>query len=358
MSEGNQRGHRGFLNEEVIPSAKRLFDKDRNLEIYFLDSGRATNHMGTIVYINGINTPTVSVPHVYHNFLKFGYRVIMIDNRDSGQSITYEPSGGSPDKGNKKEALKSKEDEMVGSYFLRNMLKGILQIFVNINEYSLHDMVHDIEFVIEHSLLPKETFFIVGHSMGGLITQEFCNVSFLESRVQGVVLLSSPSITSRRTIRDVPDLGIFARFAMNIINVKFIPHSKEEQERIINSIYRHQMSQNASDEEVDNTVTLSYYAKAQHQREGGVLRQLGAILKGISDIDIYYPRNLPTLIMHGSDDNLVPPRFAQDLHSRIPGSKLVFLEGVKHGFSASDFEIMVKFYIHPFFQQCRQQKRN
>jgi 3-oxoadipate enol-lactonase len=38
----------------------------------------------------------------------------------------------------------------------------------------------------------------------------------------------------------------------------------------------------------------------------------------------------PTLVVHGSDDIMVPPSFGQDLASRIPGSELFLVKGAGH----------------------------
>lgn len=39
---------------------------------------------------------------------------------------------------------------------------------------------------------------------------------------------------------------------------------------------------------------------------------------------------VPTLILHGAQDQLVPPRFAQEAHQKIEGSQLVMLENAGH----------------------------
>ncbi|MGE4032398.1 MAG: alpha/beta fold hydrolase, partial [Thermoleophilia bacterium] len=39
---------------------------------------------------------------------------------------------------------------------------------------------------------------------------------------------------------------------------------------------------------------------------------------------------IPTLILHGADDARSPRAVAEDLHRRIPGSRLILLDGVGH----------------------------
>lgn len=38
----------------------------------------------------------------------------------------------------------------------------------------------------------------------------------------------------------------------------------------------------------------------------------------------------PVLVIHGTEDEVVPPRFAQDLARRIPGSRLYWIDGAGH----------------------------
>ncbi|NVM37809.1 MAG: alpha/beta hydrolase, partial [Candidatus Lokiarchaeota archaeon] len=40
--------------------------------------------------------------------------------------------------------------------------------------------------------------------------------------------------------------------------------------------------------------------------------------------------NVPTLILHGKEDVVVPPENAEILAKRIPGAKLVMLDNVAH----------------------------
>jgi pimeloyl-ACP methyl ester carboxylesterase len=42
--------------------------------------------------------------------------------------------------------------------------------------------------------------------------------------------------------------------------------------------------------------------------------------------------HVPTLIIHGKNDPLIPPRRAEQLHRGIAGSKLLILEEMGHNF--------------------------
>ena len=66
----------------------------------------------------------------------------------------------------------------------------------------------------------------------------------------------------------------------------------------------------------------------------GWLYQLGA-LAGWSSVAMLPLLDMPTLVMAGDDDQVVPPVNAQFLHSLIPGSRLKMFEGGGHLFMLS-----------------------
>ncbi|HLF70166.1 MAG TPA: alpha/beta hydrolase, partial [Actinomycetota bacterium] len=72
---------------------------------------------------------------------------------------------------------------------------------------------------------------------------------------------------------------------------------------------------------------------ARRDDEGSTLqqvnRQWGAILS-FSSWDRLSEIQVPTLVVHGADDALVPHGNGVNLAARIPGAELVTLEGVGH----------------------------
>jgi len=59
--------------------------------------------------------------------------------------------------------------------------------------------------------------------------------------------------------------------------------------------------------------------------------------------------HLPTQITVGSEDNVTPPRYSEDLHAQIPGSELVVFPGAPHRtlkFARDEFNrITLKFLL-------------
>jgi class 3 adenylate cyclase len=68
-------------------------------------------------------------------------------------------------------------------------------------------------------------------------------------------------------------------------------------------------------------------------RYGASPGMLEALLRMNKDIDIRHVLpavRVPTLVIHGADDEIVPPDAARDLAGRIPGARYVELAGVGH----------------------------
>jgi pimeloyl-ACP methyl ester carboxylesterase len=76
-------------------------------------------------------------------------------------------------------------------------------------------------------------------------------------------------------------------------------------------------------DQVTRDVDRSYYPH-------GLRRQLLAILASGSRVPILGQITVPTLILHGAEDPLVPVAAANDLHQRIRGSRLEIFAGMGH----------------------------
>ncbi len=79
---------------------------------------------------------------------------------------------------------------------------------------------------------------------------------------------------------------------------------------------------------------------------GAYVRQVGAIL-GFDSFDRMARIAVPTLVVTGDRDILIPPENSEILVQRIPGARLVFLGGCGHGFMAQVpdrvFEVLREF---------------
>jgi pimeloyl-ACP methyl ester carboxylesterase len=62
----------------------------------------------------------------------------------------------------------------------------------------------------------------------------------------------------------------------------------------------------------------------------GITRQLAALMAAASTKKQLKPLRVPSLIIHGSDDPLIPVECAIDIANTIPGAQLLIIEGMGH----------------------------
>ena len=60
------------------------------------------------------------------------------------------------------------------------------------------------------------------------------------------------------------------------------------------------------------------------------LRQLAAVLAHGSRVDALRKLDIPTLVIHGNDDPLVPVEGGRDTAASIPGAELLLIDGMGH----------------------------
>ena len=219
-----------------------------------------------------------------------GFYVIRYDNRDSGLSTKMEAAGPA---------------DVLGAY------GG------NPNPaYTLDDLADDAVGVLDALGIPAAH--IVGASMGGFIAQLVAinhpdRVLSLTSIMSGpggedavpptpeasVVLVQAPGPTRDERIA----LGVVAR---RVLAGEGNPFDEEEEKRRAERLY-----------------DRSYYPL-------GFGRQLVAILAAKSRVHALAEVKVPTLVVHGIDDPLVPLENGRRVASAVPGARLLELEGMGH----------------------------
>jgi 3-oxoadipate enol-lactonase len=183
-------------------------------------------------------------------------------------------------------------------------------------EYTISDMADDVASVLHH--LGGGAAFIVGVSMGGFIAQHLALRH--PALVNKLVLVATSAGGARHTppqpevaallVRD-PNEDVETRVRRSyavITGPGFAESHPEDVARAIEHGYRFQMSLAAYQRQL-RAATL-------HIQDGTGAR-LGEI-------------RVPTLIVHGDCDPLVPPVNAHALAAAIPGARLVLLRGVGH----------------------------
>ncbi len=228
-------------------------------------------------------------------FAKNGYFVIRFDNRDAGLSTKFEEAG-IPD--------------------FPAAIKALMEGKPVESAYSLDDMADDAVGLL--NALGIEKAHICGASMGGMIAQV---ISYRHPKH----VLSLTSIMSTTGNPDLPQ-GEPETIAT------VIAPAPEEREAYIEhnmNIWRRLWSPGFPFEEkrartfIEKSYDRSYYPQ-------GMARQNIAILVNGDRRPSLSTIKVPTLVIHGADDPLIPVEGGKNTARVIPGARLFIINGMGH----------------------------
>jgi pimeloyl-ACP methyl ester carboxylesterase len=224
-----------------------------------------------------------------------GHYVIRFDNRDCGLSSKLSEAG-TPDIGQ----------------FIEKQMKGEKIT----PPYTFEDMAADAVGLLD--ALSIKAAHICGFSMGGMIAQTIA----INYPTRALSLISIYSHTGN------PGLPPPKPEAAEIL---FTPPPAERQAYIayILEVY-HTFSGSGFpvDEEWIRNIAAQAYDRAFCPQ--GVVRQFAAIITQKNRKMELGSLTVPTLVIHGSDDPLVPLEGGQETAAAIPGAELVIIEGMGH----------------------------
>lgn len=250
-----------------------------------------------VLLIMGLGMQLIAWPPDFVKALvEAGYRVIRHDNRDVGLSQHFDEAG------------------------VPNLMWSILKHRMHLPVrpvYTLGDMANDALGVLDSLQVRKAH--VVGVSMGGMIAQRLALAAPMrllsltsimsssgarglpEARPEVVkVLLSRPKSSAPNDVADY-----FVNFLRIIGSPGFPMTEAQMRERILAGVAR------------------SYHPQ-------GAARQTQAIVADSARAALLGRIQSPTLVIHGRQDALVPFACGEDTARRIPGSKLVAIDGMGH----------------------------
>jgi 3-oxoadipate enol-lactonase len=189
--------------------------------------------------------------------------------------------------------------------------RGVGQSDVPPGVYSIALMAADAAAVLDAAKL--ESAHVFGVSMGGMIAQEFALQH--PSRVRSLILGCTAAGGPHAVQAEPAALQTLMRRDLT---------PEQSKEAIIPFIYDSGTPRERIDE--DMAIRMKWYPTAQ-----GYAGQLQGIFgweaySRISQITV------PTLVLHGETDRLVPPANSRLIAERIPGSKLVLIPHASHIF--------------------------
>jgi pimeloyl-ACP methyl ester carboxylesterase len=257
------------------------------------DTGRGK----PLLLLMGLGMQLVSWPEeLVNGLVARGYRVIRIDNRDSGLSQGF--------------------DHLGKANLLIATIRYLLGMRI-VAPYSLADMARDALGVLD--ALGIDGVDVCGASMGGMIAQHMATLQ--PGRVQRLTLMMTTSGS-----RSLPQPSSRVRSAL-----LSRPSSRDPDaivaylERLFALIGSPQFQ---TDPELFRARLSAVVARAW--RPSGVGRQLLAVAADGDRTPMLGKITSPTHIVHGAADPLVPVAAAHQLHRKIRGSTLEIIDGMGH----------------------------
>jgi pimeloyl-ACP methyl ester carboxylesterase len=251
-----------------------------------------------VLLIMGLGTQMIGWSSEFcESLAAHGHYVIRFDNRDVG--------------------LSAKFDGVRAPGRLRYVLHRIFGLPLGA-PYSLEDMASDAACVLD--ALGITAAHVVGASMGGMIAQ-LMSVRYPQRVKTLTSIMSTSGAAGLPRARDDimqhvfvnrPDTGDIDAMlehmlkTMHLISSPAFPRSESEWRELLSEILRR-----------------SFYPQ-------GFRRQLAAIVEDGSRVERLRTIDKPTLVIHGSEDPLIPVECGIDTARHIEGARLEIIEGMGH----------------------------
>jgi proline iminopeptidase len=243
-----------------------------------------------VILVRGQGTQLVHWPEeFYDSFAADGFRTIRFDNRDTGLSSKFDRIGG---------------EKLAAMWHQATAGKAFNP------PYTLEDMALDVIGLMDGLEIDKAH--IVGISMGGVISQ------LLAARY-GTRILSLTSIMSAS--RNI-DPALLAELWLD-------PKSRTEvMEEWVAYMHTYGSKAYLDDDEFYRQQAGTAYDRCYAPE--GANRQILAICAMKNLQDIIKTVSVPTLVVHGADDSLIPPEAGRQTAELIPGAKFKLVDGMGH----------------------------
>ncbi|MCP4749412.1 MAG: alpha/beta fold hydrolase [Proteobacteria bacterium] len=266
------------------------------ITIEYVEKGNSSDP--AIILIRGLGTQLIDWPTGLMNGLADnGFRVVCLDNRDAGLSSKIE-SGGIPDVMGA--VAKSMHGELIDA------------------PYTLDDMALDV--IGLQDALGISSAHVFGISMGGMIVQVLAAKH--KDRIRSLISVMSSS--------GKPGLPQGKPEAMQALFES--PPNPEDRESVIAHETETQLVYGSpgypESEAVRRKIATARYDRCHYP--AGQARQTVAVLASGSRVDLLKTISVPSLVIHGADDPLVPLEAGRDTAANIPGASLEIIEGMGH----------------------------
>ena len=253
-----------------------------------------------IVLLMGLGLPGQAWPMTLLSYLlQEGFQIIIPDNRDCGDSFRFP-------------AEKAVTEKEVGKAIMRAL--AFMPVSGN---YALEDMALDVEKLLNELQIRRAH--VVGISMGGMIAQVLATQC--PNRVASIVTIASASGN--------PKTGLGNLKAIQAL----IARPKERTPEAVRAYFENVFYTLAGSDYKPEVGEMRFLLNAVdriHYDAEGAYRQLLAILMSGNRAKQLRRLHVPTLVIHGTDDPLLPFEAGKELADLIPGARLESINGMGH----------------------------
>ncbi|UIP24480.1 esterase EstB [Acinetobacter towneri] len=269
-----------------------------------------------ILLIMGLGAQMLYWPDFFcKSLIDQGYRVIRYDNRDIGLSSKIRHKG-----------PRLNTYKMMGRFSLGLQNQGA--------PYNLYDMAEDAALLLERLGIEKTD--VIGASMGGMIAQILA--AKYSDRVNNLGLLF--------TSNNQPFLP--PPFPKQLFSLLERPKSQDENGIVDHSLKLFKVIGSPG---YVNQLEAMQTARKLYQRSyypAGVLQQFLAILCTGSLLQLDKQIQQPTLVVHGSQDRLLPPGHGKAVAKAIPSAKFELIKGMGHDIPPHFIPHLSELFAHHF----------
>ena len=285
------------------------YGNNKGVDIYYVDYGPADNE--PILLVQGLGGQLTFWPDELIKLLQNnGFRPIVYDNRDVGLSDGFEEYG--------------------RPNFIWNYIKFYTGLPLK-SVYSLADMADDGIAVLDDLELTQSH--LLAMSMGGMITQRM--VVDNSERFKSYVLIASMART--------PDLQTGPKGELKRLIEDRSFREQTIEERLDRSLKMYKIlgtpGTEIDEEEFKKNALLNI---KRSSNESGFTRQLIAILADKDRYDEVRNINIPTLVIHGRLDPLIPFEEGKKTAEMIPDSQFLPVDIMSHLIDEPVLEIIEK----------------
>jgi pimeloyl-ACP methyl ester carboxylesterase len=278
------------------------------IEIEYESFGRESDPL--VLLIMGFGAQLIFWPEALCEGLAAkGFRVVRFDNRDIGKS-THLAGLAAPDTPALMAAVMAGKQPAV--------------------PYSLDDMADDAVGLMD--ALGVARAHIVGASMGGMIAQ----LVAINHPMRTKSLVSIMSTTGRR---DLPSGN------RETLSVLFRPPKSSSRDDLIDAsilVQRALSSPGFPVSESEIRATAERRTDRAPLDPGALARQSAALIAAPPRDALLRELRCPTLVLHGTDDPVIPAAAAKDTAESIPGAELILVPGMGHNFAMALLPVYLK----------------